>query len=149
MSSGKDQNPFNPTRGKAVNTAGRLEPAVVPPPAGGAAAAAAKAGAPGAARSLAALNGQDSLRFASGASLTVPGTVPLKGAVGLSGGASAGGQKMDPRALLPSAPTAGLGAGAGAAFGVGGQARSAGAASLRADVGAGASLASRIRFGEG
>lgn len=165
MSSGKDQNPFNPTRGKTVNTAGRLEPAVVPPPAGGAAAAAAKAGAPKAARSLAAFNGQESLRFASGSSLTVPGSVPLKGAVGLSAGASAGfsagasasagfqagasgGMKLNPQALLPGAPTAGITAGAGAAFGVGGQARSSGSASLKADVGAGVSLATRIRFGE-
>jgi len=161
MSSGKEQNPFNPTRGKAVNTAGKLEPAVVPPPAGGAAAAAARAGAPKAARSLAALNGQESLRFGTGTSLTVPGSVPLKGAVGLSAGASAGasasagfqasasgGMKLDPQALLPGAPTAGIAAGAGAAFGVGGQARSSGSASLKADVGAGVSLATRIRFGE-
>ncbi|HZG42697.1 MAG TPA: hypothetical protein VEY93_07025, partial [Longimicrobium sp.] len=97
MSSGQNQNPFALTAGKAVNTAGKLEPAVVPPPAGGAAEAAARAGAPGAARALAALNGQDSLRFPSGGSLTVPGSVPLKGAVGLSAGArpAAGGQKMD------------------------------------------------------
>ena len=164
MSSGKEQNPFNPTRGQAVNTAGKLEPAVVPPPAGGAAAAAARAGAPKAARSLAALNGQESLRFATGGSLTVPGAVPLKGAVGLSAGASAGfsasasgafasgasgGMKLDPQALLPKAPTAAISAGACAAFGVGGQARSAGSASLKADVGANVSLASRIRFGEG
>jgi hypothetical protein len=159
MSSGKDQNPFNPTRGKTVNTAGHLEPAVVPPPAGGAAAAAARAGAPRAARSLAAMNGQESLRFGSGTSLTVPGTVPLKGAMGMSAGAFAstsggfqagasGGMKLDPQALLPGAPTAGITAGAGAAFGVGGQARSSGSASLKADVGAGVSLAARIRFGE-
>jgi hypothetical protein len=161
MSSGKEQNPFNPTRGKPVTTSGRLEPAVVPPPAGGPAAAAARAGAPKAARSLAALNGEASLRFSSGASLTVPGSVPLKGAAGLSAGASAGGasgafaasasggMRLDPRALLPGAPTAGVSVGAGASFGVGGQARSAGSASLKADVGAGLSLAARIRFGEG
>ena len=55
---------------------------------------------------------------------------------------------LSPEKLLPTPPGVSLAAGAGASFGLGGQASVQGGASLRADVGAGASLKGKITFGE-
>lgn len=55
---------------------------------------------------------------------------------------------LNPRALLPRADSVGLATDQGARFGVGGRATVEGSASLSADVGANASLASKIRFDE-
>jgi hypothetical protein len=89
------------------------------------------AGNPGAARALAALNGQASLRFSGGASLTVSGSVTLAPPAGF---VSAG---------------AGIGAGAGAGIGIGGGAGIGfgAAASAGIGLGAGASASAGIGFG--
>lgn len=55
---------------------------------------------------------------------------------------------LAPEKLLPAPPGAGLSAGAGATFSLGGKAQVQGGASLRADVGAGASLKGKITFDE-
>lgn len=97
---------------------------------------ASRAGVPGAARVIAAANGAESLRFASAGSLAVPG-----------GRAAAGPRTaINLRKLARTQDDRGLATELGASFGVGGQARVQGAASLRADVGAGGSLHSRVRF---
>ncbi len=65
-----------------------------------------------------------------------------------SAGVQAGGS-LDIGALVPSAPTVSLGADPCSSFGVGGQTGFQGSASLRADVGASASLRTRIQFDAG
>jgi hypothetical protein len=59
-------------------------------PSGGASGLAKSLGAPGAARALAAANGQENLRFGAGGSLSVSGGVTLKAAAAFSAGAGAG-----------------------------------------------------------
>jgi hypothetical protein len=78
------------------------------------------ANAPGAARSVAAANGQESLRFGSGAALTVGGSIELKppvafasGGAGLSLGAGAG-------LSVGGGAGFGISAGGGASFGISG-----------------------------
>jgi hypothetical protein len=61
---------------------------------------------------------------------------------------SQAGVSLSPENLLPEPPGIALDAGAGASFGLGGQASAQGGASLRADVGAGASLKGKITFDE-
>ncbi|MDH5666852.1 MAG: hypothetical protein OEY86_02425 [Nitrospira sp.] len=56
---------------------------------------------------------------------------------------------LNPRALIPRADSVGLATDHGAQFSVGGRAKVEGSASLSADVGVNASLASKIRFDEG
>ena len=132
-------------------------------PAGSAAAVAAAAGNPAAARAIAAANAQESLRFGSGASLTVDASVQLSGPtsmvtpgldVQVGGEAFAGLRaagpsvtaKLEPDRLLASSTGAGLSTDVGATFGVGGSAEMTGAAGLSADVGVDASLAAGIQF---
>jgi hypothetical protein len=75
-------------------------------PAGGAADAADQLEAPGAARAIAAANGEENLRFGGGGSLSISGGVTLKAAAAFSAGAG-----------LALGAGAGLGIGAGAAAG--------------------------------
>lgn len=116
--------------------------------------------------------------FASGgAGLSLGGGIGVSGGMGISAGVGAGAAiggvasagvsatdgafaglhltssrysvpPLNPRALLPRADSVGLATDQGARFGVGGRATVEGSASLSADVGANASLASKIRFDE-
>ena len=92
----------------------------------------------------------------------------LSGGIGIGGSASAGVSAsqgafaglrtapsggslppaLNPRPLFPRADSVGLATDQGAQFGVGGRAKLEGSASLSADVGVNASLASKIRFDE-
>ena len=97
---------------------------------------ASKGGNPGAGRSLAAQNGQESMRFPSGGLLTVGASVTLsppvafaKAGVSLSGGASVGagfglsaGAGVSAGAGISARAGAGVSAGAGASIGIGGRA---------------------------
>jgi hypothetical protein len=217
---------FEEATGPKVDTAGGLtpEPVIVPAAGRGASDVASAAGNPGAARALAAANGQESLRFSASASLAVSGGVDLRGPVafagggaglslgasggiGLSAGAGAGlsagiglsagagasagigigagagasgglsggfgfgasasagvgasagafaglrastqgAAKLDTSRLLQASASAGIGTDRGAAFAPGGRAKLTGPTSLRADVGAQASLSTRLRFEE-
>ena len=96
---------------------------------GGSAQLAAGIGSPGAARGIASLNGEESLRFSAGASLTVSGGVQLKSAAAFSTGASAG-----------VGGSAGLSLGAGAGLSIGGSAGLSARAGLSATEGAFAGL---------
>jgi hypothetical protein len=98
-------------------------------PAGGAADAAAGLESPGAARGIAAANGEENLRFGGGGSLNISGGVSLKAAAAFSAGASAGGG-------LSLGGSAGIGLGAG----VGGSAGIAGGIGIGISGGAGASI---------
>lgn len=157
---------FDETTGDAVGTQGDLQPEAVVVPARSPSAAAAAAGNPRAARALAALNGEESLRFSASLSLSVQGGVNLRAPVafaavagaGLDLAAAAGGAfaglraaaqgsaTLDATRLLQKAASAALGTDRGAVFAPGGRAQLAGAASVRADVGADASLSTRLRF---
>lgn len=107
-------------------------------PAGGAAGVAGSLGAPGAARALAAANGQESLRFGAGASLSVSGGVTLKAAAAFSAGGGGG-------AGLSLGGGAGLGISGGAGGGIGGAGVSAGLGVA----GAGLSSTARLSASEG
>lgn len=151
---------------------------------------AAGAGDASAGRAIAAANGEESMRFSTGAPLTVDGGVNLgppvafasggagvglgiSGGLGVSGGAgltfgasasagvsaSAGAfaglraapparARLDVERLVRRSDTASLGVDDSASFSLGGQPRIQGSASLSADVGASASLRSRIQFRE-
>ena len=152
-------------------------PAGPGPAAGGAAAIANTLGDPRAARAIAGASGSASLRFGAGTGLSVGGEISLSAAVGfapaasggigtgISGGvgigagvsvgagAAFGGLRASPPSVsigLPEARAALLppprGAGA-ASFGPGGRVQVGAGGSLSADVGAGADLHQRIRFG--
>lgn len=110
-----------------------------------------RAGAPGAARAIAAANGVDSLRFASAGPLTVSGGAVRTGPVGFSAPVSLPAAErtrasVDLRRLTRSREDAGLATDRDATFSLGGAAHVDGPASLRADVGQNASLRSRVRF---
>jgi len=196
MSLSKQDKVFEPTQTSSFDTQGALtpEPVQLPPSnLSDVSQAATKAGAPGAARSLAAANGLESLRFPSGA-ITLDASVRLKGpaafasggaggglsiggGIGLSGGlslgvvgasasagvsASAGAfaglrsaepqtgieASLDLSSFFPPKVSAQIATDQDASFGVGGKAKIAGSASLKADVGAKARLQSKIRFDE-
>jgi hypothetical protein len=161
---------------QADTTGGSLTAEAVRVPAGpdGAAGVANRLGKPSVARAIAAMNGQDSVRFSAGASLSVGARVGGGLRAGISGGLRTGGAisvkagpasltgafsglrpqvrketRVDASVLLPKPPTTGLAADANATFAVGGRANIEASASMKADVGANASLGDRIRFGEG
>jgi hypothetical protein len=161
------ENVFAEAAGKAVSTQGELQPEAVVVPSRSPSETAAAAGNPRGARALAALNGLESLRFSASASLAVQGGVELRapaafaagGAAdlgleaGAAGGAFAGlraaaqgSVKLDATRLLEAGAAVAASADRGAAFAPGGRARAEGAASLRAEVGAGAALSTRLRF---
>ncbi len=109
---------FDEPSGDAPSDAGGVDSDLFDAPADSAAGAANGGGAPGAARAVAAANGQESLRFGAGASLTLGASIELKppvafasGKLGLSigGGAGAG-----------IGIGGGLGIGGGAGIGIGG-----------------------------
>lgn len=107
-----------------------------------------------AARAIAGLNGEASLRFSAGASLSLDAGANLREAVSFSGGASAGLSvgasaglpRFDARRLVPAAPARTLATDAGAGFAIDGRALPAAGAGLRSDVGQGRPLSARLRF---
>lgn len=128
---------------------------------GGAAGLAGLGGDLRAARAIATLNGEASLRFSAGASLSVGGGVQLREAVSFSGGAASGGLsagvglggrasapalRFDARRLAPAQPVRQLATDAGAGFAIDGRALPDSAAGLRSDVGQGRPLSSRLHF---
>lgn len=117
---------------------------------GGAAGVAGLGGDLRAARAIAGLNGEASLRFSAGASLSLSAGVQLREAVSFSGGAAIGGAapalRFDARRLAPAAPAGQLATDAGAGFAIDGRALPNSAAGLRSDVGQGRPLSSRLRF---
>lgn len=111
---------FDKPGGDAPSDAGAVDADLFDAPTNSAAGAASGGGAPGAARALAAANGQESLRFGAGAGLTIGASIELKppvafasGKLGLSigGGASAG---------IGVGGGLGIGVGGGAGIGVSG-----------------------------
>lgn len=92
--------------------------------------------------------------FSAGASVAIGGR--SSAGVSATGGAFAGlkssrsraAVSLDPSRLLPPPPAAGVTAGAGTSFQLGGQISGHGSSSLRADVGADVDLRSRIQFQE-
>lgn len=186
---------------------GKLSLGAIEVPTRSAAAAASQSGDPDAARALAEANGLESMRFPSGASLTVDAAVTLGGPVafasggaglslgmgggiGIGGGASFGmsagfsasasssspsfsfggsvsagipatqgafaglrvststarSSRIDTDKLIQSSAAVGVATDSNATFTIGGQANIEGSASLRADVGAQASLQARLTF---
>lgn len=117
---------------------------------GGAAGVASLGGDLRAARAIAGLNGEASLRFSAGASLSLNAGVQLREAVSFSGGAAIGGAtpalRFDARRLAPAAPARQLATDAGAGFAIDGRALPNSAAGLRSDVGQGRPLSARLRF---
>ena len=137
---------FEPASEDAENNAGTVADDLFDTPTANAAEVANAAGAPSAARALAAANGQESLRFGAGAGLTVGGSIELKPPIafasagaGVSLGAGAG-------IGLGVSAGRGLSLGASAGFGVGASAGGSasagisGLASLSASEGAFAGL---------
>jgi hypothetical protein len=113
------------------SSAGSLSPDAIEAPSQSPAGAASQGGDPAAARALAAANGFESLRFSSGASLTIDASIKLGGPVAFaSGGAGFG---------IGIGGGIGIGASAGAGFGVG--------ASAGAGFGVGASAGASAGFG--
>jgi hypothetical protein len=110
-----------------VGTSGNLTPDAVDVPTGSgpggggpnAQSAATQGGDPSAARALAALNGQASLRFSAGASLTVSGSVQLGPPVAFASGGAG----------ISAGAGAGIGVGGGAGIGIGGGVGISGSAS--------------------
>lgn len=117
---------------------------------GGAAGVAGLGGDLRAARAIAGLNGEASLRFSAGASLSLNAGVQLREAVSFSGGAAIGGAapalRFDARRLAPAAPARQLATDAGAGFAIDGRALPSSAAGLRSDVGQARPLSARLRF---
>jgi len=117
---------------------------------GGAAGVAGLGGDLRAARAIAGLNGEASLRFSAGASLSLDAGVQLREAVSFSGGAAIGAAtpalRFDARRLAPVAPARQLATDAGAGFAIDGRALPHSAADLRSDVGQGRPLSARLRF---
>jgi hypothetical protein len=120
---------------------------------------AAMAGDARAGRLIAALNGEESMRFSSGGALTVSAAIELgppvafsSGEAGVSGAFAGLRAPTPPRIaldldqLVPRAETPSLGVDDAAPFSLGGQAGIRGAASLGADVGQATSLREQIRF---
>ncbi len=120
---------------------------------------AAKAGAPEAARQIAAANNQESLRFSSGASLSVSAEATLGGPVAFSSAAAGtfaglrtsrpgGGRTalLNVNQLMPASESFDLATDSGASFQLGGAATIEGSTSLSADVGTKASLRTKIEF---
>ncbi|MGH7955541.1 MAG: hypothetical protein ACREH8_00845 [Opitutaceae bacterium] len=102
-------------------------------PAGGAADAASTLDAPGAARGIAVLNGQENLRFGAGGSLSISGSVSLKASAAFSAGGAGAGIGLGGGASVG----AGLSIGGGASVGAG------------ASAGAGMSATARLSAAEG
>ncbi|MBW4484548.1 MAG: hypothetical protein KME14_18605 [Tildeniella torsiva UHER 1998/13D] len=92
--------------------------------------------------------------FSAGASVAIGGRssagVSATGGAfaGLKSGRSRAAVSLDPSRLMPPPPAAGVTAGAGTSFQLGGQISGQGSSSLRADVGADVDLRSRIQFQE-
>ena len=104
---------------------------------------------PNAARSVAAANGQESLRFGSGSPLTVSASITLKppaafAAVGAGGGLGIG---LGAGAGIGIGGGAGIGIGAGAGIGIGGGIGVSAGASLSAGIGGGASFGAGFSAG--
>jgi hypothetical protein len=111
-----------------------------------------------AARAIAGLNGEASLRFSAGASLSLDAGVQLREAVSFSGGAGAGlsigasaspsapALRFDARRLTRTPPARQLATDAGASFAIDGRALPASGAGLRSDVGQGRPLSASLRF---
>jgi hypothetical protein len=120
------------TSGRAA-TQGAFEEDAVQVPGQSASKVANKAGDPAAGRAVGAANGQDSLRFPSGASLTVDASVSLSGPVAFAAGGAG--------ASLGSGGGLGISGGAGATLGSGG--------GLGIDVAAGAEIGASASGGIG
>jgi hypothetical protein len=143
----------------SFRTAGALSPNAIDAPAGSAAGAAAQGGDPDAARALGAANGMESLRFSSGASLTVDPAISLGGPVafasggiglsaGISGGISASaGSGIGGSAGFSASAGVGFGAGASLSAGAGLSAGAAFGAGAGASIGAGASVGTSLSVG--
>ena len=124
---------FDEPAADAPKNAGGVDADLFDAPANSAAGAANGGGAPGAARALAAANGQESLRFGAGASLTIGASIELKppvafasGKLGLSIGGGAG---------------AGIGIGGGVGIGV------SGGVGIGVSTGAGISIRGSVGIG--
>lgn len=111
-------------------------------PAGGAADAADGLEAPGAARALAAANGEENLRFGAGGSLSISGSVTLKAAAAFSAGGSAG-------LSLGGGAGIGIGGSAGAGLSIGGGASAGIGIGIGASAGAGISATAKLSATEG
>ena len=111
-------------------------------PAGGAADAAGKLDAPGAARGIAAANGEENLRFGAGGSLSISGGVTLKAAAGFSAGGGAG-------LSLGGGAGVGIGIGGGIAVGAGVSTGAGAGISIGAKKGAGISATAKLSASEG
>ncbi len=135
---------FDPSSGGAGGTpAGAAPPDTfnLDTPPGGASDTANNLDTPGAARAIAAANGQENLRFGGGGSLNIGGSVTLKAAVAFSAGAG-GGLSLGAGAGAGLSGGIGIGIGggvnAGAGFGAG--------VSIGASAGAGAGLSATARL---
>lgn len=120
-------------------------------PAGGAADAAIDLDAPGAARGIAAANGEENLRFGAGGSLSISGGVTLKAAAGFSAGGGAG-LSLGGGIGVGASGGAGIGIGGGVSVGVGIGISAAGggaSASIGTKSGAGLSSTAKLSATEG
>jgi hypothetical protein len=165
---------FDEPAADAPKNAGAVDADLFDAPADSAAGAANGGGAPGAARSLAAANGQESLRFGVGASLTIGASIELKppvafasGKLGLSIGGGAGiGIGGGAGIGIGGGAGIGIGAGAGVSFGgsagiggsigigggsvgIGGSIGIGGSVGISGSVGAGISGMARLSASEG
>lgn len=113
----------------SFNTAGGLSPDAVEAPSRSPAAAAAQGGDPAAARALAAANSLESVRFPSGASLTVDASVTLGGPVAFASGGAGFGIGASAGIGIGGGASFGASAGAGASFGASAGASFGGSAS--------------------
>jgi hypothetical protein len=103
-----------------------------------------------AARGIASANGELSLRFSAGGSMAVSAGVNLRPAVAMTSSAglpsSAPALRFNAGSLATAPASPSLATDSGAGFGVDGRALPAGGSGLRADVGQGSKLSSRLRF---
>ena len=124
---------FDPASKGAPKNAGGVDDNLFTAPTGNASDLASAAGAPSAARSLAAANGQESLRFAAGAGLTVGGSIELRPPVAFASAGAGIGLGVDGGIGIGANARAGFSAGAGFGASVGaiaGESASAGVAGL-------------------
>lgn len=125
-----------------ANVGGSNDDFALSSPPGGPAGAAQSLEAPGAARQIAAANGEESLRFGAGASLSIQAGVTLKPAAAFSAGVSTGGGAgLSLGGGFSGGAGLGLGVGGGAGIGVG--------VSAGASAGAGLAGAARLSATEG
>jgi len=110
---------FDPASDKAPKDAGTVADDLFDTPTANASDVANAAGAPSAARSLAAANGQESLRFGAGAGLTVGGSVELKPPVAFASAGVGAGISLGGGAGIGFGASAGAGLSLGVSAGVG------------------------------